>query len=153
MKRIIGIIALLLIFGCSYNTDFYIINTSNKDVIIEYEIRNSSQGQIFISDPKVAKFDKKLNKIDPEVIEQVEQVEENRFKIKLKSYQGILLGYDINFNLKNKVDYEKLNDNMKELRIYKNDRLIIKSDSTNTAKLFKKVNRNLIIIDIDKASR
>ncbi len=153
MKRIIGIIAILLLLGCSYNTDFYIINTSDKDVIIEYELKNSVKGEIFIAEPKIAKFNKDLDIIDPELPQKVNKVQEKKFKIKLKSYQGILLGYDINFNLKNNKDFEKLNDNMKELKIYKNDRLIIKSDSTNTAKLFERINKDLVIIDIAKASR
>ena len=153
MRRIIGIIIILLSFGCSYNTDFYIINTSDKDLIIEYKLNDSSAVNIFIDEPEISLFDKNLEIVNPKVKKSIVKTKENKFRIKLKSNQGILLGYDINFYIKNNEDYQKLNSSIEELKVYDMDRIIIKSDSTNTADLFEEINRHLVIIDIEKASR
>ncbi len=149
MRKLIGILLLLTLTSCSYLTDFYIFNKTEKTISIVYKVIQPLKGDPFTFDPKIVEFD-----LDMEIIEIKNAYEfdfnneKNTLTCELKSGQALWIGDDLNFSLKNPKDVEILKRNLVFLKIMTAEKEI-KADEKNIVELFKTFDRYTVGIEIE----
>jgi len=156
MRKIIGIILLLFLTSCSYNTDFYIFNTTEKPIYVTYEC--GPNGEVFIINPRIVEFDSDFEireiKNAYEIGTESKIDSENKtIKCELKSGQALWIGNDINFSLKNPNDALILKENLNELKVEQNGEKLFSVDDRYVVDFFETIDRHTVGIKVKKASR
>lgn len=156
MKKIIGLILLFALTGCSYNTDFYIFNTTEKPIFVTYECRPN--GKVFVPNPRIVEFDsdfeireiKKAYEIDTE---SKTESDNKIISCVLKSGQALWIGNDLNFSLNNPNDALILKENLNELNVEQNGVKLFRVDDKYIVDFFETIDRHTVGIKVKKASR
>ena len=149
MKKLIFLLFLTLT-SCSIKTEFFIYNTSNELIIVEYEFIEVTEFGGFVSNPEIMESNwlSILKKIEnPEL-----NIDLNKKIVtcKLRKGQAIKLGWIGNYNPKSEYNRQELSENLKKLKIThgrKKTRIISKKD--NVANLFERVNSKRYEIKIN----
>ena len=151
MKKLIGLVLLLTLSSCSYNTNFYIFNTTNDNITVKYQTRNKSESDPFVTDPKIVEFDSNFEIIEIKKAYDYEfEVENNIITCELKSGQAVWIGRDLNFTLDNAKEARILGDNLLKLTIEQNGRELIYADSKNIVDLFETLELQVVGVKIKK---
>ncbi|AZJ32219.1 hypothetical protein SAMN05444344_2981 [Tenacibaculum mesophilum] len=140
MRKLIFLVFLTLI-SCSIKTEFFIYNTSDELVTIEYKFHEETIFGGFVSNPVIMESNwlSKLKEIESSELSV--DFDKNIVTCILKKGQAIKLGWIGNYSPKSDFKRQELSENLKELRIIRNgkDTRIIK-ERDNVADLFKRVN-------------
>lgn len=108
----------LLLLGCSYNTDFYIINETNSSITVEYKVSDFSKSGPFVKGAYITKLNSDFKKIDENSTEKVIVDSKNKtVKATLESGESLWFGAELNFSLTNSSHIEILMDKIKFLKI------------------------------------
>ncbi|QCK15575.1 hypothetical protein [Mangrovivirga cuniculi] len=149
MKQLlISIIIIITLTGCSYNTDFYIFNNSEQPLHVEYQTKEHSNSEPFVTDPRIVEFDKDMNII--EIKKAYDFTFESETKIiscKLSSGQALWIGRDLNFTLTNEDEAKILKDNIRYLKL-QTDNELINATEENILDLFKTFDIQTVGIEI-----
>ena len=149
MRKLFGILILLTLTGCSYLTDFYIFNKTEKTISIEYKVKQPLKGDPFTFDPRIVEFDLNMRIIEIKNAYEFDfNNEKNTLTCELKSGQALWIGDDLNFSLKNPNDTESLKRNLIYLKI-KTAENEIDADEKNIVELFKTFDRHTVGIEIE----
>lgn len=149
MRKLFGILILLTLSGCSYLTDFYIFNKTEKTISIEYKVKQRLKGDPFTFDPRIVEFDVNMEIIEIKNAYEFDfNNEKNTLTCELKSGQALWIGDDLNFSLKNPNDTESLKRNLIYLKI-KTAENEIDADEKNIVELFKTFDRHTVGIEIE----
>ena len=145
-KRFLYLLGLcfVLLTACSFITNFYIFNWSDKEIEISYTI-SSENMFILSSNPLVVSINK------DKVIDSLQTIYENKemeINCILKPNQGLLLGSDVNFFLQNEVDKKNLSQAFQSLTIQKTACETVQVD-LNAAHFFKTLNRHTIAFIVE----
>jgi hypothetical protein len=156
MKKVIGLILLLALTSCSYNTDFYIFNTTDKPIIVTYE--SGPNGKAFVTDPRIVEFDSgfEIREIKKAYEFKTESKTESENKIitcELKKGQALWIGNDLNFTLSNPNEALILKENLVELIIEQNGKELIYADDKYIVDYFETIELQVVGIKVKKASR
>jgi len=145
-KRFLYLLGLCftLLAACSFITNFYIFNWSDKEIEISYTI--SSENRFILSpNPLVVSIKKK------EFMDSLQTIDENKkgkINCILKPNQGLLLCSDINFFLENEVDKKNLSQAFQSLTIQKTAYETVQVD-LNATHFFKTLNRHTIAFIVE----
>lgn len=134
----------VLLTACSYMTQFYIFNWSDKEIEISYTI-SSENTFILSSNPLVVSIKK------DKLIDSLNTLSENAYReinCTLKPSQGLVLGSDLNFFLENEQDKVSLSQAFQSLTIQKTTDETVQVDS-NAAHFFRTINRHTIAIIVE----
>ncbi|TMU55674.1 hypothetical protein [Flagellimonas algicola] len=117
-KTLIYIIIILTFSGCSYITDFYIINSSDQNISIEYKVKDFELSGPFVSTPYLTKMSRGFEyssdrNYDSVVVDSINK----KVSCKLEKGQSLWFGDDLNFSIKNLQDQQKLKDKIVYLKI------------------------------------
>ena len=156
MQKIIGLILLLTLTSCSYNTDFYIFNTTDKPIIVTYE--SGPNGKAFVTDPRIVEFDSdfKTREIKKAYEYKTEPKADSKNIIitcELKSGQALWIGHDLNFTLSNPNEALILKENLVELKVEQNGNQLFRVDDRYVIDFFETIDIHTVGIKIKKASR
>ncbi len=156
MRKIIGLILLLTLTSCSYNTDFYIFNTTDKPIIVVYE--SGPNGKVFVKDPRIVEFDsdfetREIKKAYEYEIESIPHSENQIITCELKSGQALWIGYDLNFTLTNPNEALIIKENLIELTIKRNGKHLIYADDKYIVDYFETLELQVVGIKVRKVSR
>lgn len=152
MQKLIGLI-LLTLTSCSYNTNFYIFNTTDKPIIVTYESRPN--GKAFVADPKIIEFDSdfETREIKKAYEYKTESKEGSKNKIitcKLKSGQALWIGHDLNFTLSNPNEALVLKENLVELKVEQNESQLFRVDDKYIINYFETIDIHTVGIKVKK---
>ena len=156
MRKIIGLILLLTLTSCSYNTDFYIFNTTDKPIIVVYE--SGPNGKAFVTDPRIVEFDSdfETREIKKAYEYKTEPKTDSKNKIitcELKSGQALWIGHDLNFTLTNPNEALILKENLVELKVEQNGNQLFRVDDRYVIDFFETIDIHTVGIKVKKASR
>jgi len=117
-KTLIYIIIILTFSGCSYITDFYIINSSDQNISIEYKVKDFELSGPFVSTPYLIKIGRDFEyssdrNYDSVVVDSINRT----VSCKLEKGQSLWFGDDLNFSINNLQDQQKLKDKIVYLKI------------------------------------
>ncbi len=139
--------------SCSYNTDFYIFNTTDKPIIITYE--SEPFGKVFVTDPRIVEFDSDFETYE---IKKAYEYETNSktdsknqiISCHLKSGQALWIGNDLNFTLSNPSEAMILKENLVQLRVEQNREKLFIVDERNVIDLFESIDIHTVGIKVKK---
>ena len=156
MRKIIGLILLLTLTGCSYNTDFYIFNTTDNPITVIYE--SGPNGRTFVSDPRIVEFDsdfetREIKKAYEYKTESKSDSENQIITCELKSGQALWIGNDLNFTLTNPNEALILKENLVELKVEQNGNKLFRVDDRYVIDFFETIDIHTVGIKVRKASR
>jgi len=153
MRTIIGLLILLTLTSCSYNTDFYIFNRTEKPIFVTYEC--GPNGEVFVTNPRIVEFDSdfEIREIKKDYEFGTESITDSGNKIitcELKSGQALWIGNDINFSLKNPNDTLILKENLNELKVEQNGEKLFRVDDKYIVDFFETIDRHTVGIKVRK---
>ena len=153
MRKIIGLIFLLTLTSCSYNTDFYIFNTTDKPIIITYE--SGPNGKTFVTDPRIVEFDSdfetlEIKKAYEYKTEPKTDSENQIITCELKSGQALWIGHDLNFTLTNPNEALILKENLVELKVEQNGNQLFRVDDRYIIDFFETIDIHTVGIKVKK---
>jgi hypothetical protein len=152
MQRLIGLLFLLTLSGCTYIVDFYIFNSTDSSITIEYQPRDTSEYEVFCINPNIMAFDKKDEFTELENSNEFQfDPETNTITCKLKSKQALWIGVDMNFSLDNEYAVEQLKERIVYLNI-SNGEKELNLTGQNIIDHLKKIKKHIIGIDIKKST-
>ena len=156
MRKIIGIILLFTLTSCSYNTDFYIFNTTENPIFVTYEC--GPNGEVFVTNPRIVEFNsdfeiREIKKAYEIGIESKTDSENKIITCELKSGQALWIGNDINFSLNNPNEALILKENLNELKVEQNGKKLFQVDDRYVVDFFSTIDRHTVGIKVKKASR
>jgi hypothetical protein len=156
MRKIIGLILLLFLTSCSYNTDFYIFNTTDKPIIVTYE--SGPNGKAFVAVPRIVEFDSNFETLEIkkayEYKTETKTDSENQIiTCELKSGQALWIGHDLNFTLTNPNEALILKENLVELKVEQNGNQLFRVDDRYVIDFFEAIDIHTVGIKVKKASR
>jgi len=156
MKKIIVLLSLLILTSCSYNTDFYIFNTTENPIFVTYEC--GLNGEVFVPNPRIVEFDSdfeilEIKKAYEIGIESKSDSENKIITCELKSGQALWIGNDINFSLNDPNDVLILKENLNELKVEQNGEKLFRVDDRYVVDFFETIDRHTVGIKVKKASR
>lgn len=114
---------LFVITGCSSVYDFFIYNMTDQVVKVSYTLKEVSSNT-FITDPEVYKIDEDNEKNDLEKLEKREvnySSDTKTVTCKLKPYEALKMGSEVNFILEDFQDRKEVTHNVKKLTITKQE--------------------------------
>ena len=118
LNKILALLTLFSLYGCSYLTDFYIINASDNTIFVEYKVEDFDLLGPFVSDPYITTMDKNFEHNQEEITETIiRDIKNKTIKCELNPGQSLWLGDDINFNIKSQSDRTKLEKKIVYLKI------------------------------------
>ena len=153
MRKIIGLILLLTLTSCSYNTDFYIFNTTDKPILVTYE--SGPNGKAFVNDPRIVEFDSdfETREIKNAYEYKTEPQVDSKNKIitcELKSGQALWIGRDLNFTLTNPNEALILKENLVELKVEQNGNQLFRVDDRYVIDFFETIDIHTVGIKVNK---
>ena len=151
MRKIIGLILLLTLTSCSYNTDFYIFNTTDKPIVITYE--SGPNGKAFVTDPRIVEFDSdfetlEIKKAYEYKTEPKADSENQIITCELKSGQALWIGHDLNFTLTNPNEALILKENLVELKVEQNEKKLFRVDDRYVIDFFETIDIHTVGIKV-----
>ncbi len=156
MRKIIGLILLLILTSCSYNTNFYIFNTTDKPITVTYE--SGPNGKAFVADPRIMEFDtdfetREIKKAYEYKTESKSDSKNQIITCELKSGQALWIGNDLNFTLTNPNEVLILKENLVELKVEQNGKKLFRVDDRYIIDFFETIDIHKVGIKVKKASR
>ena len=156
MRKIIGLILLLTLTSCSYETDFYIFNTTENTLKLTYEC--GPNGDVFVTNPRIVEFDSdfEIREIKNAYEFGTESKTDSDNKIitcELKRGQALWIGNDLNFSLNNPNDALILKENLNELKVEQNGEKLFRVDDRYIVDFFETIDIYTVGIKVKKASR
>jgi hypothetical protein len=156
MKKIIGLILLSTLTSCSYNTDFYIFNTTDRPILVTYE--SGPNGKTFVTDPRIVEFDsdfetREIKKAYEYTTEPKVDSKNKIITCELKSGQALWIGRDLNFKLTNPNEALILKENLVELKVELNGNQLFRVDDRYVIDFFETIDIHAVGIKVKKASR
>lgn len=153
MRKIIGLILLLTLTSCSYETDFYIFNTTENPIFITYEC--GPNGDVFVTNPKIVEFDTDFEISEIKIAFEIgtDSKIDSEHKIitcELKSGQALWIGNDLNFSLNNENDVLILKKNLNELKVEQNGENLFRTDDRYIVDFFETIDRHTVGIKVKK---
>lgn len=120
MRKIAGLILLLTLTGCSYDTNFYIFNTTDKPITVTYESRPNRRA--FVPEPIIVGFDSnfdtlKIKRFDAYKTEYSPDSNTNVITCELESGQALWIGNQTNFTLSNPDEARILKEHLVSLKV------------------------------------
>lgn len=153
MRKIIGLILLLTLTSCSYETDFYIFNTTENPIFITYEC--GPNGDVFVTNPRIVEFDTDFEISEIKIAFEIgtDSKIDSEHKIitcELKSGQALWIGNDLNFSLNNENDVLILKKNLNELKVEQNGENLFRTDDRYIVDFFETIDRHTVGIKVKK---
>lgn len=149
IKRLILVLLLFSILfftGCSYLTNFFIINNTDSTIKIEYKVRDLNSVVCFVPFSKITEEKNKRKIFRSDSIIEVDSSKNTIVKF-LKKGQSLWIGDDINFSMNDPYDKNKLKKNLVYLKIRAANSKI-NADSSNVENLFKTIDRYNVSIEV-----
>lgn len=150
MRKLI-LILFLTLTSCSIKTEFFIYNTSDEIVIIEYQFIEQSEFGGFVSNPEMMESNwlSKLKEIKSS--ELTVDLTKKHITCRLKKGQALKLGWIGNYTPKSEYKKQELAENLKKLRIIRSGKeTIIITEKEKVADLFERVNSKRYEIKINE---
>ena len=153
MRKILGLILLLTLTSCSYNTDFYIFNTTDKPILVMYE--SGPNGKAFVTDPRIVEFDsdfetREIKKAYEYKTEPKADSKNIIITCELKIGQALWIGHDLNFTLTNPNEALILKENLVELKVEQNGNQLFRVDDRYVIDFFETIDIHTVGIKVKK---
>ncbi|KAA3633329.1 MAG: hypothetical protein DWQ02_13265 [Bacteroidetes bacterium] len=118
MKKVILFVLTFALTGCSYIVDFYIFNSTENPVTIEYKVFQRSDYEVFTTNPKTVNFrstKKVSSQKDSLGFKFSEQT--NTISCEIAPQQALWLGSDINFSIDNEYGANMLKEKFEYIKV------------------------------------
>lgn len=117
-------------------TDFYVINSSEQSISIEYKVKDFSLSGPFVSNPHIIVMTKNINHSGDKNFDTVIlNIEDKMITCKLNPGEALWFGDDLNFSLNNHSDQEKLQSKIEYLKITTSQGVLMANESNIVSSL------------------
>ena len=151
MFRVLTILfCCMCLFSCSYNTYFYIFNTTDLPIHVIYESKGLTYGNAFRIDPIILSFNSRYA-IENKSVQSIIVIDSltNSVQCELKNGEALRIGGDFNFTLSNIGEAEILKNNLIQLTISQEEKELIRADSSNIISFFETIDIHTVGIVVE----
>ncbi len=118
MKNLILFILTFALTGCSYIVDFFIFNSTDTPITIEYKVYQRSDYEVFTTNPQIVDF-KSTKRISnqKDSLDFEFSIQTNTVTCEIAPQHALWLGSDINFSIDNEYGANTLREKFEYIKI------------------------------------